>query len=67
MKTTKAQIKRNEDRVSRLYTQACNGVQINIFDIGKVMKVGLAGVAEGLDDEALKVRIAEFVATIRQN
>jgi hypothetical protein len=67
MKISKAQEKRNHDRVSALYAKACSGVQISIWDMGKVMKVGLEGVAQGLDDEALKAKIAEFVATIRKN
>lgn len=67
MKTTKAQEKRNRDRVSALYGQACNGVQISILDVGKVMKVGLDGFAAGLDDEAVKKSLTDFVATIRKN
>jgi hypothetical protein len=67
MKISKAQEKRNRDRVSALYTQACNGVQISILDVGRVMKVGLDGVAAGLDDEAIKKSLSDFVATIRKN
>ncbi len=67
MKTSKAQEKKNRDRVSALYAQACSGVEINIFDIGKVMKVGLDAVSAGLDDEAIKAQIKAFVDTIRKN
>jgi hypothetical protein len=67
MKTTKAQTRRNEDRVTRLYGQACHGVQVSVFDLGKIMKVGLEGIAAELDDETIKTKISEFVQTIRQN
>jgi hypothetical protein len=64
---TKAQTRRNEDRVTCLYGQACQGVQVSVFDLSKIMKIGLDSITEGLDDETIKTKLAEFVQTIRQN
>ena len=64
---TKAQIKRNRDRVEKLYGQACNGVQVPIMSLGKIMAAGLAAVEAGLDDAGITAKIVEVVATVRTN
>lgn len=64
---TKRQLKAAEARVDRAYMRICSGVQINIMDIGKVFKVGMAAIAAGADETALETAIVNFVQTIRKN
>lgn len=65
--SAKAQLKRDEDRVNSLIHSACHGVQIGIFDLGKVFKVGLAALSDGLDDAGISQKIREFAESIRKN
>ena len=68
MKTpTKKEQKARRDRVSRIYTQTCSGIQISIWDMSKIMDVGLASIEAGDDDTALGQKIRAFVETIRKN
>lgn len=64
---TKAEQKKIEMRIEKAYGQSCNGVQIPMMKIPEIFKVGRAAIAAGADDEALKAKIVEFVATIRTN
>ncbi len=66
-KVTKKAIKANEARVSKLYGLSCSGIQISIWDIGKVMAVGMAALNAGGSDEAISGEIRAFVETIRKN
>lgn len=59
--------KQTDLRIEKAYGQACNGVQIPMMKIPEIFKVGRAAIAAGADDEALKAKIVEFVATIRTN
>jgi hypothetical protein len=56
-------------RISRLYTQHCSGVQIDVMDIGKVFEEGQRWLAgnPGITDDALAAAIVAFVDTIRKN
>ncbi len=65
--TVTAQEKKDHARFTALYGQSCNGVQISVFDMGKVMRVGLDAIRAGLDDEGVKAKLVEFVSTIRKN
>jgi hypothetical protein len=65
--SAKARAKQEDDRISRLYTASCNGVQIPMMSIPKIFQIGRVGIAEGLDDAALQAKIVEFVQTIRRN
>jgi hypothetical protein len=65
--SAKAQEKANNDRISRLYATGCHGVQISIWDMSGVLKVGHEGIAAGLDDDALRAKIVAHVETIRMN
>ena len=64
---TKRQLKAAEKKVEKIYYANCSGIQINIMDIGKVFKVGVAAIANGLDDVAVTDVVTNFVETIRQN
>jgi hypothetical protein len=63
----KAQKKKDDARIQRLYTARCSGIQINIMDIGKVFKVAEAGIVAGMDDATLGDVIFAYVNEIRQN
>lgn len=64
---TKKEQKAATQRVSSIYSRRCHGIAIDIFDMGKVMKVGLDAVAAGEDDAGIGDKIATFVQTIRKN
>lgn len=63
----KKQKSMRESVVSRLYGQRCFGIQINIMDIGKVMRVGVEALEAGDSEEAAGDKIAAFVEKIRKN
>lgn len=65
--SAKAQQKKDDARINRAYVASCQNVQIPMLDIPKVFAVGRKAIAEGADDEVLKAKIVEFVATIRTN
>ena len=50
--------------ITRIYTQTCNGIQINIMDIPKVFAEAKKARAEGRD---MKDAIVSFVQKIRKN
>lgn len=58
-----------DKRVERLYYARCNGVQIDIMDIGRVFDTGRNAIAANpaITDAALGDAIAAFVQTIRHN
>jgi hypothetical protein len=64
---TKAESKKLDSRISRIYGQVCNGVQIDIMAIGKVMQVGRNAAIAGGDDAHVGAAIASYVETIREN
>jgi hypothetical protein len=61
--TTKEQ-KALDRQIERVYGQRCHGIQIDIYDIGKVFAVGRMAAIEGRD---IGDAIAAFVETIRKN
>lgn len=52
-------------RVELAYYASCNGIQIDIMKIGSVFAAGRRAIAEGADDEQLKLAIRSFVDQIR--
>ena len=68
-KMTKKAQKAQNDRISRIYTRRCSGVQVNIMDLDKIDKVAKDALAADpvISDEALGDKIAAFVQTIRVN
>lgn len=54
-------------RVDKAYLSRCSGIQIPIMEIQKIHNIGLAAIAEGVDDETLAQRIFDYVQTIREN
>lgn len=56
-----------DKRIERAYYARCNGIQINVLDIGLIFAAGRKAVAEGLDDQALGDRILAIVETLRKN
>lgn len=64
---TKKQKKLNEQRIQRLYSQRCSGIEINIMDIGKVFKVAENAIAASdISDEDLGNLIYAYTNEIRQ-
>lgn len=61
---TKKQIKVMDDRISKVYAVSCHGVQISIWDMGKIMAKGRELVASGADDQALGQGLRAFVDTL---
>ena len=51
-------------KVEQAFRKNCSGVQISIWDMGKVIDAGRKAIAEGKD---LDSAIVEFVNTIRFN
>ncbi len=64
---TKAQIRRNEQRIAEIFRVRCDGIQVSIWDLSAIAKVGHAALAEGASDEVIGDRIAAFVETVRKN
>ena len=56
-----------EARVSGIYHRSCSDIEISIFDIGKVMKVGVEAMKAGRTDEQVGEDIQAYVETIRKN
>lgn len=60
----KSAAKKLDLQISAAYHEACDGVQIDIFDIGRVFDEGKKALVEGRD---LKTALREFVEGIRKN
>jgi hypothetical protein len=71
LRTTRAAAKRAlkqiDSRVEQAYYASCEGIQINIMDIGKVFKVGREAIRDGVDDALLQSTIRKFVDQIKKN
>ena len=64
---TKAQEKKLDNRVAKAYYRTCSGVQISVFDIGKVFKAGRDALLAGADEAGLEAAVVDIVASIRKN
>jgi len=60
---TKAE-KRLDDEIDRIYRAHCNGVQVNVLDLGKIFAAGHLAAREGRD---MTAAILECVARVRLN
>jgi hypothetical protein len=63
---TKAEKKRIDSRISRVYSQSCHGIQIPIMEMSKIFKIGLDAVAAGADDDELGRRMRAYVDQVGQ-
>ena len=61
--------KADDERINRIYTRNCSGIQIDIMDISKVFKAGRDAVSKHpeMSDNQLTAIILDFVNTIRKN
>ena len=59
--------KQKEKIVTKIYYTRCNGIQVPIMSLSKIMKIGLDGLDAGLSETEIGDRIFEFVQTIRAN
>lgn len=64
---TKQELKKAERRFTAIYGKRCHGIQIPIMAMGKVMKIGLDAISEGLDDAGVGDKVVAYVETIRTN
>ncbi len=60
----KAEAKKLDAEINRLYMENCSGIQVNMMDIPKIFVVARKARAEGRD---MKEAIVFFVQSIRQN
>jgi len=63
----KAMKKKIEKLVEQAYYRTCSGIQIDIMDIGKVFRTGVAAYEAGARDAALDKAVRDFVETIRRD
>jgi hypothetical protein len=56
--------KRLDKQVEVAFRKTCSGVQVSVWDLAKIMKVGREAIEKGQDLEAT---IKAFVETIRHN
>jgi hypothetical protein len=61
------QQKQIDRTVEAAYYRACNGIQIDIMDIGKVFAAGRQAIAAGKQGADLDTAIRAYVETIRKN
>jgi hypothetical protein len=61
---TKKQMKERELRIERVFGRYCNGIAINIMDIGKVFKEGERLIDQGLDDDEMGTLLCVFVTKL---
>jgi thiamine monophosphate synthase len=59
--------KKTDDRIQRLYSASCSGVQIPIMSIGGIMDAARVVVLAGGDDVAVTAAIVDAVAKVRVN
>jgi hypothetical protein len=64
-KMTKKALNEIADRVAKMFGQECYGVQVSIWDLGKVSKVGAESIMAGDDDATTRAKLRAFVETIR--
>lgn len=59
--------KKTDDRIQRLYSASCNGVQIPIMSIGAIHEAARVVCVAGGDDAAVTAAIVAAVAKVRVN
>ena len=66
-KPTKKMQKLIDEHVNHAYSVSCNGIQVSIWDLSKILSVGNKAYLEGKRDQELGDAIREFVEIIRKN
>ena len=61
---TKKEQKLREQRIERVFGRYCNGIQIDIMDIGKVFKEGERLIDQGLNDDDMGTLLCVFVTKL---
>ena len=61
---TKKEQKLREQRIERVFGRYCNGIQIDIMDIGKVLKEGERLIDQGLNDDDMGTLLCVFVTKL---
>ena len=56
-----------EQKVEQIYYRIANGVQIDIFNLGKISKAGVDAYLAGGDDAAAENAVIAAVAQYREN
>lgn len=64
---TKKQLQQADKKIDVIYRENCSGIEIDVFDIGKIFTVGRGSIEAGDEDAVLTQKIVDFVQKIRKN
>jgi hypothetical protein len=66
-KPSKRVLNQIDRKIEAIYYKHCQGVTINVMDIGKVFEAGRLAALAGLSDEAIISAVLAKVAELRQD